>query len=225
MPLVNGKYSAPTWRNGQAPALDATELNAISSRLAYLDANALTTVPAQRVYGSLEAVEWTPSSAGWKNIGYLPSQDFQRSWGCLGGTFYAYQQITPTTANIEIGFSHAAGYGPDTNQVSTFFVTNSSSSRPPTSALTLGRLPYNSSYPGDLLYFELSSMSRDVYAQPAILSIVSKQGNSSSASCSLQQYGILGASAALLYMWARPTALTAGTLVFRGSRLDTQPTL
>ena len=33
MPINNNKYSAPTWVNGAAPALDATELQAISDQL------------------------------------------------------------------------------------------------------------------------------------------------------------------------------------------------
>lgn len=37
MPIVNGKYVAPTWINKQAPAINATELNAISQTLASLD--------------------------------------------------------------------------------------------------------------------------------------------------------------------------------------------
>lgn len=38
MPIVNGKYQNPGWRNRQAPAINATELNAISDTLARLDA-------------------------------------------------------------------------------------------------------------------------------------------------------------------------------------------
>lgn len=37
MPLVNGKYQAPNWKNGQAPAIDAAELQAICDRLQALD--------------------------------------------------------------------------------------------------------------------------------------------------------------------------------------------
>lgn len=37
MPIVDGKYVAPTWINKQAPAINASELNAISQTLASLD--------------------------------------------------------------------------------------------------------------------------------------------------------------------------------------------
>lgn len=33
MPIQNGKYVAPTWVNGAAPAIDATELQAISDSI------------------------------------------------------------------------------------------------------------------------------------------------------------------------------------------------
>ena len=38
MPIVSGKYQNPGWRNGQAPAINATELNAISDTLEKLGA-------------------------------------------------------------------------------------------------------------------------------------------------------------------------------------------
>lgn len=37
MPIVNGKYQNPRWVNGQRPAIDAAELNAISDTLERLD--------------------------------------------------------------------------------------------------------------------------------------------------------------------------------------------
>lgn len=37
MPIVNGKYQNPGWVNGQRPAIDAAELNAISNTLERLD--------------------------------------------------------------------------------------------------------------------------------------------------------------------------------------------
>ncbi len=37
MPIVNGKYQNPGWVNGQRPAIDAAELNAISDTLERLD--------------------------------------------------------------------------------------------------------------------------------------------------------------------------------------------
>lgn len=37
MPISNGKYVAPTWRNGAGQPIDAAELNAISDTLAKLD--------------------------------------------------------------------------------------------------------------------------------------------------------------------------------------------
>lgn len=52
MPIQNGKYVAPTWTNGTTPALNATELNAISSSLAQLPiangGTGATTVAAAR---------------------------------------------------------------------------------------------------------------------------------------------------------------------------------
>ena len=39
MPIVNGKYQNPGWRNGQAPAINATELNAISDTLEKVDSS------------------------------------------------------------------------------------------------------------------------------------------------------------------------------------------
>ena len=39
MPIVNGKYKNPGWVNGQRPAIDAAELNAISDTLEKLDKN------------------------------------------------------------------------------------------------------------------------------------------------------------------------------------------
>lgn len=33
MPLTNGRYTAPTWVNGQAPAIDATELQAMTDTI------------------------------------------------------------------------------------------------------------------------------------------------------------------------------------------------
>lgn len=39
MPISNGKYVNPGWTNGSTPALNATEMNAISNRLAALDAD------------------------------------------------------------------------------------------------------------------------------------------------------------------------------------------
>lgn len=37
MPIVNGRYQNPQWRNGGPPALDADELNAISDTLEKVD--------------------------------------------------------------------------------------------------------------------------------------------------------------------------------------------
>ena len=39
MPIVNGKYKTPGWVNGQRPAINAVELNAISYTLEKLDKN------------------------------------------------------------------------------------------------------------------------------------------------------------------------------------------
>lgn len=33
MPLTNGRYTAPTWVNGQAPAINATELQAMTDTI------------------------------------------------------------------------------------------------------------------------------------------------------------------------------------------------
>ena len=38
MPIKDGKYKNPNWVNGGPPAIDADELNAISSTLESLDA-------------------------------------------------------------------------------------------------------------------------------------------------------------------------------------------
>lgn len=46
MPIVNDKYSAPTWANGTTPAINASELNAISTRLAAVDAATKTLTTA-----------------------------------------------------------------------------------------------------------------------------------------------------------------------------------
>lgn len=37
MPIVSGKYKNPGWVNGQQPAINADELNAISDTLEKLD--------------------------------------------------------------------------------------------------------------------------------------------------------------------------------------------
>lgn len=34
MPLTNGRYTSPTWVNGQAPAIDAAELQAMTDTIA-----------------------------------------------------------------------------------------------------------------------------------------------------------------------------------------------
>lgn len=33
MPLINGRYTAPTWVNGQTPAIDAAELQAMTNTI------------------------------------------------------------------------------------------------------------------------------------------------------------------------------------------------
>lgn len=41
MPIVNGRYVAPTWINKTVPAVNASELNAISGTLAKLDISSI----------------------------------------------------------------------------------------------------------------------------------------------------------------------------------------
>ena len=41
MPIVNGRYVAPTWINKSVPAINASELNAISGTLAKLDISSI----------------------------------------------------------------------------------------------------------------------------------------------------------------------------------------
>ena len=229
MPITNGKYVNPGWKNGGPPALDAGELNAISDRLQYLDANAQVTKPTpQRVHGSIEAVEWTPSDGRkWKNIGYLPGNEASDVWGTLGGEFYAKSGIIPSTATIEIGFSHAQGYGPDTTSVTKFFISSFSGYQSSVSSFVLGPLPAKATTPSESLYFEISSMARGLAGsiKTLVLTVVSKKVSGNTSQVALNQYGICGEFESLAYLWARPSnALTSGTLRFQGGRVDLFPT-
>ena len=56
MPLVNGKYKNPGWKNNQPPAINATELNAISDTLEALDAG-----------GGGSSTLVTLTAVGWSN--------------------------------------------------------------------------------------------------------------------------------------------------------------
>ena len=56
MPIINGKYKNPGWTNNQPPAINSTELNAISDTLEQLDAQpqselGITWTPIQEING------------------------------------------------------------------------------------------------------------------------------------------------------------------------------
>jgi len=55
MPIVNNKYVSPTWNNDAPPALDATEMQAIT--------NTVQNLQSDIVDATLLAASWTGSSA------------------------------------------------------------------------------------------------------------------------------------------------------------------
>lgn len=63
MPLENGVYVAPLWRDGLPPALDADELNAISSTLETCGKNMIA-----GYYRIFEPEEWTGASGAPKEL-------------------------------------------------------------------------------------------------------------------------------------------------------------
>lgn len=64
MPIVDGKYVAPTWINKQAPAINATELNAISQTLEYVNDSVFC-----------ETVEYTGAGVTSKTISFSQKPD------------------------------------------------------------------------------------------------------------------------------------------------------
>lgn len=60
MPMQNGKYVSPTWVNGQAPALSATELNAMTQTI---ENNQVATVSI-----SLPANGWSASGDNFTQV-------------------------------------------------------------------------------------------------------------------------------------------------------------
>ena len=59
MPIVNGRYQAPTWINGQSPAINASELQAICDSLEQAENSIATLMPMLTSAGKIETGSYT----------------------------------------------------------------------------------------------------------------------------------------------------------------------
>ena len=63
MPIVNGRYQAPTWINRQSPAINASELQAICDSLEQAENSITTLMPLLTEAGKLETGSYTGTGA------------------------------------------------------------------------------------------------------------------------------------------------------------------
>lgn len=63
MPIVNGNYVAPTWINGQSPAINASELQAICDSLEQAENSITMLMPMLTEAGKLETGSYTGTGA------------------------------------------------------------------------------------------------------------------------------------------------------------------
>lgn len=149
MPIQNGKYVAPTWVNGAAPAIDATELQAISDSIVNNE-EAITAIgtPVQIETGSyvgtgkdgssnpntltfsftpafitiLPSVESAPRSGTSGNYGTYGGWLIPpRNAGYVRGSSTGSSVLTVTSSGNTVSWYDAGGSDPQMNQPITYY--------------------------------------------------------------------------------------------------------
>lgn len=110
MPVVDGVYQAPEWKNGQAPAISADELNAIAQALTGQakigDADFNHSISMSRKDGSTvgaDSVATGPGTIASRSFSHAEGSSTTASKQC------AHAEGSATTASSE--YAHAEGYG------------------------------------------------------------------------------------------------------------------
>lgn len=109
MPIVNGKYVAPTWKNGAAPAIDATELQAMSDSIQNRNGGVKTEIARFTSSGTwtvpsgITKVDAYVVGGGGAGGSYSASGSSGRGGGGGGGYCKLYKNITVTPGtNVSI---------------------------------------------------------------------------------------------------------------------------